>query len=471
MEENEFMEPSFGEIVDLVKKYEESVKEKQQVFLGEENYEQIIQFYQDNREANKALRVIESALEQYSFSSFFYTKKAEILANQKQFETALQALDEAQKFDPTDINIFLIRADVALWQGKHEEAKAQMDHALTIVTDPEDKCELYLELADIFEDQEKYPEVVIALKDALRLNPMNEEGLNRYWFCTELTEKYEESVTFHEELIEQSPYSHLAWFNLGHALAGLQQYEKSLEAFGFVIAIEEAFDAAYVCSGDVLYNMARYEECLNFYLDAIKLSKPNKELYLKTAECYEKLKEYPRSRSFLRKSIAVDPYFDEAFYRIGETYRSEEKWTKAISSFERAVKLNRENLEYLAALADAYMSVGEGELALEMFERIFQLDTQTKQNWINLATAYFNVENFRKAFQVLSEAELKYENSADIFYIKSVFYLQAGNRHEALLNLERGLLMNFDEHTLIFEMDDSLLDDAAVIQVIEQYRD
>ena len=470
MEENEFMEPNFGEIVDLVKKYEEQVKEQQPVFLDEDNYEQIIQFYQDNREQNKALQVVESALEQFSFSSFFYTKKAEILANQKYFTEALAALDEAQKLDPNDINIFLIRADVALWTGKHEEAKAEVDYALTIAADDEDKCELYLELADIYEDQEKYAEVADVLRTALKLNPMSEEGLNRLWFCTELTENYTESVQFHEALIEQSPYSHLAWFNLGHAYAGMLQYEKSLDAFSYVIAIDDEFDAAYICSGDVLYNMERFEESINFYLDAIKLSKPNKELYLKAAECYEKLGEFAKSRSYLRKSIGVDPYYDEAFYRIGETYRLEEKWTKAISSFERAVKLNRENIDYLAALADAYMSVDEGEMALEIFERIFQIDTQTKQNWINLATAYFNIENYRKAFQVLHEAELKYENSADILYIKSVFYFQVGNRHEAMLSLERGLLTNFNEHVLIFEMDDSLLDDAAVIQVIEQYR-
>lgn len=470
MEENESMEPGLGEIIDLVKKYEEFEKEKAQVFLSEENYEQIIQFYQDNREPNKALRVIENALEQFSFSSFFYTKKAEILANQKHFEEALQALDDAQKLDPNDINIFLIRADVALWEGRHEDAKAEVDYALTIATEDEDHCELYLELADIYEDQERYDDVVASLKEALRKNPMSEEGLNRFWFCTELKENYEDSIQFHEELIEKSPYSHLAWFNLGHAFAGLLQYEKSLEAFEYVIAIDENFDGAYICCGDVLYNMERYNDAVNYYLDAIKISKPSKELYLKTAEAYDKLEEYSKSRAYLRKSIVVDPYFDEAFFRMGETYRSEEKWTKAISSFERAVKLNKENTDYLAALADAYMSVGEGGLALDIFEKIFQLDTQTKQNWINLATAYFNVEDFRKAFQVLNEAEVKYENSADIFYIKSVFYFQVGNRHEALLNLERGLLMSFDEHTMIFEMDDSLLDDDAVLQVIEQYR-
>jgi tetratricopeptide (TPR) repeat protein len=471
MEENENLEPSFGEIVDLVKQFEEAEKLKEQVFFEEDNYEQIIEFYQENREYNKAIRVIDLAIGQYSFSSFFYTKKAEILANQKHFEEALALLEESEKLDPNDINIFLIRSDIHLWEGRHQEAMDEVEYALTIATEPEDKCELYLEIADIFEDQEKYPEVVEALKEALTINPMSEEGLNRFWFCVELSEKYEDSVKFHEELIDQSPYSHLAWFNLGHAYAGLQLYDKALDAFGFVIAIEDTFDAAYICSGDVQYNMGRYEESINFYLDAIKLSKPNKELYLKTAESYEKVNDFAKSRSYLRKAIVVDPYFDEAFYRIGETYRSEEKWPKAISSFERAVKLNRENIDYLSALADAYLCTGEGEQALEIFEKIFQLDTQNKQNWINLATAYFNVENFRKAFQVLHEAEQKYEGSSDIFYIKSVFYFQVGNNHEALINLERGLLVNFSEHGLIFDMDESLLDNPSVIQVIEQYRD
>ncbi|HWB64306.1 MAG TPA: tetratricopeptide repeat protein [Chitinophagales bacterium] len=471
MEENEYHEPSFGEIVDLVKQFEEADKLKHQVFFEEDSYEQIIRFYQDNREFGKALKVIEAAIAQHTFSSFFYTKKAEMLANQKRFEEAMAILEESERLDPNDINIFLIRSDIHLWEGRHQEAQDEVEYALTIATEDEDKCELYLELADIYEDQEKYPEVVNALKSALYMDPANEEGLNRFWFCTELTGAYNESVKFHEELIDLDPYSYLAWFNLGHAYAGLQDYEKSLEAFGFVTAIEDTYDAAYICSGDVLYNMGRYEESVNYYLDAIKLSKPNKELYLKTAESYEKLGELSKSRSYLRKSISVDPYFDEAFYRIGETYRQEEKWPKAISSYERAVKLSKDNIDYLSALADAYLCFNEGEMALEIYEKIFQIDTQNKQSWVNLATAYFNVDNFRKAFQVLTEAEMKYEGQADLLYIKSVFYFQVGNRHEALINLERGLLMNFDEHRIIFDMDESLKNDAAVIQVIEQYRD
>ncbi|MCW5908344.1 MAG: tetratricopeptide repeat protein [Chitinophagales bacterium] len=471
MEENEFMEPSESDLMELVSQYEEAEKTRHSIFLDEDSYDCLIQFYHDNREYSKALRAADAAIAQYPFSAFFYTKKAEILANQRKFDEALPLLDEAERLDPNDINIFLIRSDVYLWEGRHEDAMEVVEHAMTIAKEKEDRCELFLETADIWEDQEKYNEVINCLKNALREDPMSEEALNRLWFCTELTENFEDSIQFHEMLIEESPYSHLAWFNLGHAYAGLGMYEKALDAFGYVMAIDEEFDPAYISTGDVLFITEEYTEALQYYHDAIRISKPNKELYLKTAACYEQLNELVKSRAYLRKAIGVDPQYDEAFFRIGETYRLEDNWGKAIHSYERAVKLNKENIDYLSSLAEAYLSVEDCEAALEVFERIFQLDPQSKQHWINLATAYFNVNDFRKTFQVLNEAELKYEGSADIFYIKSVFYNRAGNRHEALLNLERGLLADFDQHNLIFEMDDLLLDDAAFIQTIEQYRE
>lgn len=470
MDENEFMEPSFGEMMDLIKQYEDAEKENRTVFFDEENYDQIVQFYQDNREYNKALRVANAAMEQYPFSSVFYTKTAEILANQKRFDEALPLLDEAERLDPNDINIFLIRADVHLWEGRHAEATEVIEAAMALATEKEDMCELLLEMADIWEDQEKYKEVVVCLKNALQNDPLCEEALNRLWFCTELMGTHDESIIFYETLLEESPYSYLAWYNLGHAYSGIGLYDKAIDALSFAIAIEETFEPAHTSSGDVMFITGNNEKALEFYLDAIKISKPDKELYLKTAACHEKLGDLGKSRSYLRKAIAVDPYYEEAFYRIGETYRMEDNWSKAITSFERAVKLSKDNIDYLIALADAYLSVMENDRAVEVFERVFQIDPESKQNWINLASAYFNVENYRKAFQVLTEAEHKYDGSADIFYIKSVFYHQAGNKHEALINLEKGLLTSFDEHTLIFEMDESLLDNDAVLQVIEQYR-
>jgi hypothetical protein len=75
MENNEMDESEFGELIDLIKQYEEAMQAKQSAFFEEDNFERIIQFYVDSREFSKAMKVIDSALVQYPFSANFFIKK------------------------------------------------------------------------------------------------------------------------------------------------------------------------------------------------------------------------------------------------------------------------------------------------------------------------------------------------------------------------------------------------------------
>ena len=470
MYEQEFFDPSFGEMMELIKQYEEATQQNSLPYFDEESYEKIIYFYQDNREFKKANQVIDKALEQFPFSGEFLLKKAELLAEQNYLDEALAVLDQAEQFNPMDVSIAMTRADILLFKGEHDAALAEIERGFSLAENDEDKCELHLEKADVFEDKEMYWEVIESLHSALDFEPENEEALNRLWFATEITEKYDESIEFHKALIERTPYNHLAWFNLGHAYAGKNMWDEAQDAFEYVVAVREDFEAGYICIGDVKYMKEEYELALNFYHEAIKMCKPHKELYLKTGECYEKLGDMPKARNYIRKAIASDPHYDEAFFALGETYRKDENWAQAITSYERASKLNKDNTDYLLALADAYVNVEEIDKAVELFEQILEVDPKQKGNWVNLAAAYFEVDKQREAIQLMNDAESKFEGEADLLYVKAVFYYQAGNKHEAILTLEKALMVDFDAHTMIFELDDNILSDETILQVIEQYR-
>ncbi|MCW3127042.1 MAG: hypothetical protein JWO03_2700, partial [Bacteroidetes bacterium] len=173
---------------------------------------------------------------------------------------------------------------------------------------------------------------------------------------------------------------------------------------------------------------------------------------------------------YLRKAQAVDPKYDEEFFLIGETYRAEGNFTKAAEAFERAAKISPENVDYLNALGDSCIMNDEIESAVLVFERVLAINPTIKQHYINLATAYYGMENFRSCFDTLTTAGEKFENPADIYYIKFVFYNQIGNKNEALVSLQKGLLINFDEHKTIFEMDERLANDETVQSIIEQFR-
>ncbi len=470
MSENEMNDPSFGELMDVIRKYEDAENSQQTLFLDEETYLRIIEFYMDNREFKRANGVVENALEQYQYSCELWVKKAELLAEQNKYDASLAALESAENLDKTEIAIYLLRSDIYLSQGRHDEALDVIAQGLPLADDPDDICDLYLEQADIYEDMGLYSEVLESLRDCLKSNPENEEGLNRLWFCTELTEQYEESRAFHKMIVDENPYNHLAWFNLGHAYAGLKRYDEGIEALEFAVAIDDSYDLAYEMMGDVYFDQKNFAKALECYHDSIRSGKPNKETLCKVAESYSQLKDYHKARGYFRKALAIDPNYDEAFFLVGETYRAEGNYAKAVEAYERAAKISPENVDYLNALGDACIMNDEVEGAILVFERVLTLSPNIKQHYINLATAHYGMENFRQCFDILTEASEKFDNPADIWYIKFVFYNQIGNKNEALVSLQKGLLISFEDHSLIFEMDERLSHDETVLAIIEQFR-
>lgn len=59
------------------------------------------------------------------------------------------------------------------------------------------------------------------------------------WYCVELAGKQDESVELHKAILDENPYSYLAWHNLGNAYYDMGYFEKSIEAYEFVVTINE----------------------------------------------------------------------------------------------------------------------------------------------------------------------------------------------------------------------------------------
>lgn len=291
MFERDFEERDQEQMEELIGYYEQMQRDNSQCFFEESSFEQIIEYYEARQDVDEAMQVVNMAVTQHPFSATFQLKKAQIHFDRKEFAEALEALDQAMIFDAGDIQVYLLRCDIYTWQGRFPEAIDVIEAAIQIADDDE-MPDLYLELADIYEEWEKYDDLFSALVETLRIDPENEEALNRLWFCIEFTEKYQLSIDFHTHFIDQNPYSHLAWFNLAHAYSGLKQYDKAIEAFEFVLVINEEYEYAYKDCAEILYKTGDYAKAAEYFLTASRISKPYKELYYSIGECYEQMDNY-----------------------------------------------------------------------------------------------------------------------------------------------------------------------------------
>lgn len=456
-------------VSDLAAHFEEMERNNSHLFLEESSYEQLIDYYERKKKNDRASKVADQAILQYPFSAYFLVKKAQFLFDMKLFDQALEALDKAEALDKHEIQIYLLRADVYVWMDDYKKAIATIDYAMEI-SEAEDIGPLYLELADIYEEWEKYDKVFECLKLSLEHDAGNEEALNRMWFCVQFAEKYKESAELHKRIIDIRPYSHLAWFNLAHAYVGMGELENAVEAFDFVIAINEKFEYAYKDCGDVLFRMEQYPKAIEYYKSALDVARPSKEIYFSIGESYQCLEDYGNARNYYRKAINIDPQFHEAFFHIGLCYREEEKWNNALTSFERACKLKDDDPDYLEMLADANYELGDLDCAIEMFSKAIDIRPNSRDAWLALARTLLESGMCRDAFTVLDDACEEFDDPADIIYVKSAYYFLIGNKKEALLNLEKALLIDFKLHPIIFEVAPKMEKDLAVQQVMNQYR-
>src|SRR5690625_5581964 len=51
------------------------------------------------------------------------------------------------------------------------------------------------------------------LKYSLLCDPLNENSLRKIWVCAEMINSFEESIELHKHIINEDPYSYMAWYN------------------------------------------------------------------------------------------------------------------------------------------------------------------------------------------------------------------------------------------------------------------
>jgi tetratricopeptide (TPR) repeat protein len=243
MGENSYREDK-EEMKELLRQYENLRTGRQHSFLEEESFERIIDHFDEKDELPKAMEAADLGIEQFPFSSVLMIKKADLLLAGRKYWDALDILEKAELYDSNDINLFILKTDAYLALDQQGKAVELLEAAL-LQFEGDERIELLFELADVYDDYEEFDKVFDCLKLILEEEPTNEEALYKICFWTDFTGRNEESIKLHLEIIEEHPYSELAWFNLGAGYQGLKLYEKAIDAYLYAVTIDEKFDYAY----------------------------------------------------------------------------------------------------------------------------------------------------------------------------------------------------------------------------------
>lgn len=464
MKENPYRQER-EEMKELLKQYNNFKSGKKFSFIEEESFERIIDYFDENDKLTLALEAAGYALEQFPYSSSLFIKKADILIASQLYQEALSILEKAEALGSKDINLYILKTDVYLALDNQEKAAAILEEAIHVF-EGEEKIELLFELADVYDDYEDFDRVFNCLKLILKQDPTNEEALYKICFWTDYTGKNEESIRLHLRIIDEHPYSHLAWFNLGAAYQGLKLYEKSIDAYLYAVAIDEKFDYAYRNLGDAYLRLRKYREAIEALQKVMELSMPEEVIYEALGHCYEKLKNPAQARFHYRKAVHLNSEDSHLHYKIAGTYMQEGYWENAIKNLNNAMSINRSNPDFHFALAECYVQLNSIKDAVIHFTQFIKARPKNAKGWKELIKCLYNAEYFEEALEQVKNAQINTSDKPLFAYYHAAILFSLGKSKEAIIHLENAITVSPSLVKHFVELDPSLLQNSTISTII-----
>jgi eukaryotic-like serine/threonine-protein kinase len=271
------------------------------------------------------------------------------------------------------------------------------------------------------------------------------------------TGAYAEALSGFQRSLQLDPKNVEAYLGLARTYDSLGRTPEAEQAFRHAIDISPACWSCYNLLGAFLYRHARYGEAAQTWQKLTELTPDNVWGYLNVGAAYLHIAQYGKANEYFRRGLQVDPGNADILANIGTVSFFLGFYEEDVSYSQKAVQLMPERYDYWGNLADAYhMIPGDASQAAADYQQAIHLaEVQLKINpndtdALSLLAHYSARTNdparARKYLEKALEAD---PQDVDVLLIACLLYLDAGERHEALLSLQKAVNAGYAREQLL----------------------
>jgi tetratricopeptide (TPR) repeat protein len=467
-EDEHFFDESFNE--DLTR-FENSLKGEPLGFMDSDSFEAIIDHFLIQGNYNKAKVCAEMGIEQFPFKSVFLLRKAQAVSGMGQLKEGLKILGQIDKLFEDSCEFLLTKASIFSQLRDTKNAIRFFLEALS-VAEPEDKDEIYIDLAMEYEHALDFNGAVKILKEALQNNPTNEIAIYELAFCYDQLGDYEQAIACYNGFINENPYSFTAWYNLGNAFAKQNNHEKAIWAYDYSVTINEDFSPAYFNLGSSYLSLENYKTAIEFFLKCIEIDGDDPMCLCYIGECYEQLNELESAKTYYRKSLDINPELGDAWLGLGIVKDLEGATKEGLILFEKAIEIEPSNPGYFHVYAGALEKLDEFTLAKENYLKALELDKVNSQLINDYLDFLIKGEEW-KEFDSFVDDYIRIDDSISftIDLIKAYKNYLVGNTEQALYILNKLIVLDLEKTKEIFSLYPELLNDSKIVNLFPTSKD
>jgi serine/threonine protein kinase/tetratricopeptide (TPR) repeat protein len=273
----------------------------------------------------------------------------------------------------------------------------------------------------------------------------------------ERTGAYAEAVSGFQHTLELDPRSVEAQLGLGRAYNLLGRTAEAEQVFRRATQFNPARWDCYNSLGFFLYGHARYGEAVQAWQKITELTPDNVWGYLNVGAAYLNLGQFGLANEYFRRGLEIAPENEDLLANIGTVSFYLGFFDEDVTYCKKTVKLKPQRYDYWGNLADAYhMIPGDASEAAAAYQQAIQLaEIQLKINpndadvlsW--LAHYYSRTNDPARARKYLDKALETDPQDVDVLLIACLLHLDAGERHEALLSLQKAVTAGYAREQLL----------------------
>lgn len=447
-------------------RFESMLKTNKVFFFDSEEFEDIILHYLDTGRINLAKKALRLGLEQHPKSTGLKLVQVEMLVYEDKLEQAEKLLNELYALEPTNEEIFIQRANICSKRDEHDKA---IENLLTALKYTEDEAEIYsmIGMEYLFTDNiEKAKEYFIK---CLEYDDQDYSALYNVVYCFDFLDQNEEAIAYLEKFIDKTPYSEVAWHQLGRQYYALKNYEKAVWAFDYACLIDEGFIGAFMEKAKSLEKLERYEEAIACYSTTLELDDPTPFALLHIGKCYEKLGNHEQALNFFLKTTTEDPLLDKAWNALTDFYIKQKNYQKALYYINKALGIDQENLAYWRKYAHINHYLGYFEEAEVGYRKSFEFGNIELDNFLCWSDVLYVLGENEAAIELLKNAQDVYPDEAEILYRLVGLYFIEDNKSVAVEILHEALLKAYPQHYILKDLFPYVWDLELVQRIFNTY--
>ncbi|ADQ17486.1 tetratricopeptide repeat protein [Leadbetterella byssophila] len=452
---------------EVAKRFEALLKRKESPAFSEEVFESLTEYYLVKGNLEMALKACNFGLKLYPNSLDMMLNKVQVLINRLNLYEATEILDHASIFFPSDMEIQYFRGVINIYSGEHEKALEIFEEILPI---SEEKENIYFQMGMAQSGLGLMEDSIISFQKAIEENSKSDIVYTELVFSYELASALDAGVAYFKGLIDKDPYNHLAWFALGQCYNNQALFSEAKDAFEYVTAIKDKFAQGWYNLGLSQMSLEDYEGAKESFKSAFALEEPSADMWVQLGNAHERLEEYLDAYKAYRTASNLDEYNDEAWFGMSSVLYEQERYAEAIHFVKKAIKLNEGNSDYWLLLADNESKFGNIISAEEAYRTAAELNPIDADIWLNWSLLHFEVQDYKRAFDIVTDGLEDLPEEADLYYRATVYLLYDGSLNLANKYLREALVLDYDKHIQLYDFFSNLNTLKTLQRLIEQYR-